>query len=72
MLRIFLFLIAFGFTVIGFTYTIVYLNLLSMGYDLSEYFSFISRRSECLIGLIGFILITVIIFTKGDTYDLHI
>ena len=72
MLKTFIFLVSFGMTVVGFTYIIVYLNLLSMGYEIGEYLEFISRRSECLIGLIGFIIISIIIFTKGDSYDLHL
>ena len=67
-----LFLLSFGISVIGFTYIISYLNLLSMGYSLNDYFSFILRRSECQVGIIGFIVITIIIFMKGDTNDLHI
>ena len=62
----------FGLTVAGFTYMIMYLNLLNMGYDLSEYLSFIIRRIECLIGIIGFIIISFIIFIRSDNYDLHI
>ena len=72
MLKMLIFLLAFGLTVIGFTYIVVYLNLLSMGYSLNDYFSFILRRSECQVGIIGFIVITIIIFMKGDTNDLHI
>ena len=72
MLKTFAFLIAFGITIAGFTYMIMYLNLLSMGYTLSDYFSFIIKRSECLIGIIGFIVISLLIFLKGDNYDLHI
>lgn len=72
MLRTFIFLIGFGFMVIGLTYIITYLNLLSMGYSFLEYFNFILKRSECLITLIGFVLVTVIILTKGDSNDLHI
>lgn len=72
MLRIFIFLLSFGMTVAGFTYMIMYLNLLSMGYNLSDYFSFIIKRRECIIGFIGFIIITLIIFWKGDHNDIHI
>ncbi len=72
MLKVFIFLISFGLTVMGFTYIIMYLNLLSMGYDLTSYLSFISKRYECIIGFIGFIIINIIIFMKGDNYDLHL
>ncbi len=56
----------------GFTYIIMYLNLLSMGYDLTDYLAFISKRGECIMGFIGFIIINIIIFMKGDYYDLHL
>ena len=71
MLRPFLFLFSFGLTVIGFMYIIIYLNLLEQGYNLSEYFNFISKRFECIIGLVGFILINILIFRRKD-YDLYI
>ena len=72
MLKVFIFLIAFGTTVMGFTYMVMYLNLLSMGYSLSEYISFISKRIECIMGLIGFIGINIMILMKGDKYDLYL
>ena len=72
MLKVFIFLIAFGLTVMGFTYIIMYLNLLSMGYDLTEYLSFISGRCECIMGVIGFIIINIIIFMKGENHDLYL
>ena len=72
MVKIFLFLIAFGLTVAGFTYMIMYLNLLSMGYNLADYFSFIIKRSECLMGFIGFIIISLFIFWREDNNDIHI
>lgn len=72
MLKVFIFLLAFGITVMGFTYIIMYLNLLSMGYDLKEYLSFISTKVECIMGFIGFIVINIIILMKGDNYDLHL
>jgi len=71
MLKPFLFLLSFGLTVIGFMYMIIYLNLLDQGYDLSEYFSFISKRFECIIGFIGFILINIIILRRKD-YDIYL
>ena len=71
MLKSFLFLFLFGLTVIGFMYMIIYLNLLDQGYDLSEYFSFISKRFECIIGFIGFILINIIILRRKD-YDIYL
>ena len=63
--RIFFFLLGFGLSVIGFTYIIGYLNLLTMGYSFLEYLGFILKRSECIIAIIGFLLITFSIF-KGE------
>ena len=72
MIKILTFLLGFGFMVIGLTYAITYLNLLSMGYDFYDYFSFICRRVECLITIIGLILISIVIFMKGEHNDLYI
>lgn len=73
MYRLFLFLIAFGLMVIGFTYIITYMNLMTMGYSFSEYLRFIFSRIECLFSVIGLLLVSIVIFTKGsETYDIHI
>ena len=63
--RIFIFLIGFGFTVIGCMYIISYLNLLTIGYNFLEYVNFIIRRLECLISLIGLLLIILSIYLPG-------
>ena len=63
--RIFLFLLGFGLSVIGFIYIIGYLNLLTMGYTFLEYLAFIFKRIECIVAVIGFLLITFSIF-KGE------
>ncbi len=71
--RIFFFLIGFGLTVIGCVYIISYLNLLTIGYNFSEYVNFISRRIECLDALIGIAMIIItIIWPGGKNYELHI
>lgn len=70
-LRMFLFLIGFGLTVIGCIYIIMYMNLMAIGYTFGEYVNFIIRRYECYLGLIGFILMSLIIFTGGK-YEIHI
>ena len=69
MRRIFFFLIGFGLAVIGFSYIILYLNLLSIGYNFVEYVKFISRRFECYYSVIGLIIIIVSSFIKGDMID---
>lgn len=71
--RIFFFLLGFGLMVIGFTYVITYLNLLSLGYSWKEYFEYILTRAECLFTIIGFLILTGSIFMKGGfKYDLHL
>ena len=66
MIRFFLFLIGFGFSIIGCMYIILYLNYLTIGYTMLDYLSFISRRFECLLAIVGIILIEIEIFKKGD------
>ena len=72
MFRTFFFLLGFGFMVIGFTYVITYLNLLSMGFDFTTYLKYIFSRVECLFSIIGFIIVSIVILTKGEYDDLHI
>ena len=66
MFRIVLFLLGFGFSVIGFMYMILYLNLFALGYSIKEYLIFIFSRYECILGIIGFLVVTFTIFYKGD------
>ena len=54
-----IFLFGFGLTVIGLSYIIIYLNLLSIGYNFFEYVNFIIRRIECLNFVFGVILMIV-------------
>ena len=72
MLRLSLFLIGFGLSTIGFVYIITYLNYLSVGYSFLEYLKLISTRFECLLAVIGIILISFVVLTKGDKYDIRI
>lgn len=70
-LKAFLFLFGFGLTVIGCVYIIVYLNLLSIGYNFFQYVNFIIRRLECLNALFG-IIIMIISITLGGKNELYI
>jgi len=70
--RVLFFLIGFGLMVIGFMYLIIYLNLLSIGYNFQEYVNFIIRRFECYYSLIGFFLIFLTITIGGKKNDLHL
>ena len=73
MSRIFFFLLGFGLMTIGFVYIILYLNLLSIGYNFSYYVNFISRRIECYFTIIGFIMLNLSIYIKGDKkYGLYL
>lgn len=69
--RIFLFLIGFGLTTIGLMYIIVYMNLLSIGYNFLEYVNFIIRRIECLNTIIG-ILLMIISISIGGKNELYL
>ena len=54
----FIFLVGFGFTIIGFMYVILYLNLFTIEYSLFEYFNFIFKKLEVYYIPLGIILIT--------------
>ena len=69
MYRTLFFLIGFFLMVIGLTYIISYLNLLTLGYTYLEYFYFIISRIECSFLPIGFIIIILSVFTKGDGHN---
>ena len=69
MVRVFFFLLGFGFTVIGFSFIILYLNLTTMGYNFINYVNFISRRIECYYSIIGLIIMILSIRIKGDKKD---
>ena len=45
---------------------------MSLGYNFLEYVKFISRRIECLNVLIGIVIMSIIIFTKGGKDELHL
>ena len=69
--RIFLFLIGFGLTTIGLMYIIVYLNLISIGYNFLEYVNFIIRRIECWNSIIGIILM-ILAVSIGGKHELYL
>ena len=73
MSRIFFFLFGFGLMTVGFVYIILYLNIINIGYNFSYYVNFISRRIECYFSLIGFIILNLSIYIKGDKkYGLYL
>ena len=67
--RIFFFLIGFGLTIIGCVYIITYMNLMTIGYNFSEYVNFIIRRIECLYAVIGLLIIIITIYMPGGKND---
>lgn len=66
MIRIFFFLVGFALIVIGLVFSILYLNLLTIGYNFSFYVYFITRRIECYYTIIGFLIILLTIIIKGE------
>lgn len=70
--RILIFLFGFGLTVIGLTYIIIYLNLLTIGYNFLEYVKFIIRRIECLNFLFGISLMLLSVLFKGGENELYL
>ena len=71
LLRVFLFLLGFGLTTLGAVYIICYLNLLDIGYNFLQYVNFIIRRLECIIFIIGIILM-ILATTIGGKNELRI
>ena len=69
--RISLFLLGFGLTTIGFVYIICYLNLLSIGYNFTDFVNFIISRIECLNAIFG-IIIMYLSINLGGKNELHI
>ena len=73
MTRIFFFLFGFGLMTLGFVYLILYLNLINTGYNFREYVNFITRRVECYYVVIGFIILNLSMYIKGDKkYGLYL
>lgn len=68
-LRIYIFLIGFGLTIIGSVYLISYLNLMTFGYNFWEYVNFIIRRIECLNTFFGIVLMALAIYYPGGKKD---
>lgn len=60
-----MFLFGFGLTIISLSYIIIYLNLLTIGYNFLEYVNFIIRKIECLNIFVGILLMIISIFIGG-------
>ncbi|MFC0298424.1 hypothetical protein [Geobacillus jurassicus] len=56
MVRLFFYLVGFGFSVVGGMMVIVYLNIITPERSFSEYLSYIATRAECYLLPIGLLL----------------
>lgn len=73
MIRFFLFLFGFSLTLMGFIFIICYLNLITIGYNLKEYFHFISSSFECMQAIIGILLMGLAMHKKkGEENGLYL
>ena len=72
MLRLMIFLLGFGLSIIGFIYIITYLNYLTIGYTWGEYMHLIVTKPECLLAFIGLVLLCIVIFTRRNDNDIRI
>lgn len=70
--RMLVFLVGFGITSISLSYIILYLNLLSFGYNFFEYVKFISRRFECLMVFLGVIMMVLSVIINGGKNELYL
>ena len=69
MIKVFYFLLGFLLMVIGFFYTIVYINLISFGYNIKEYFLYLITRYECWFLVLGLLIILITLFRKEKKHD---
>ena len=70
--KIFLFLIGFGFMLLGLSTLILYINLFSFGYNFKEYINFIVKLPELYYFIIGFFLVNLSIFYKGEKNEKNV
>ena len=70
--RIFFFLVGFALTVLGSTFMVLYLNLITIGYSFKEYVNFIIRRAEIYYLFVGLIIIFLTLTLGGNKNGLHL
>ena len=71
--KIIIFLLGFIFMVIGLSFLILYLNLLTIGYSFKEYVNFIIRRPELYFFICGTIIIILnLIISGGKKNELYL
>ncbi len=51
--------------VIGLSYILIYINLLTFGYNIKEYIEFLMSQWECFL-FIGGLLLEIYLFTRKD------
>jgi len=69
MTRIFLFLISFGLIIISLSNIILYMNLLTIGYNFTDYVKFITSKSELYIFIVSLVVLVLTLCIKGDKDD---
>ena len=65
MINYFFIVLGFILSIIGSTYIICYLNLLTIGYKFNDYVNFIVRRCECWYFVIGLIILVISLYLSG-------
>lgn len=71
MKKFFFFVAGVFLTSYGLTFIIIYLNLLNMGYTLFGYIKYILTHFECLIIILGIILL-YLSFERKDKNELYL
>lgn len=62
--RIMLFLFGFSLMTIGFAYLIIYLNLITFGYTITNYLEYIFTHIGSLSTFIGLLIVSYLILVK--------
>ncbi|MDQ0255409.1 hypothetical protein J2S74_002791 [Evansella vedderi] len=60
--RFFLLFIGFGLAVAGGVSVLAYLNLLTVGYSLTDYFLFLLGRIEFYVFVVGILIVWIMIY----------
>ncbi|MBQ9854330.1 MAG: hypothetical protein IJO57_04795 [Bacilli bacterium] len=71
MTRIFFFILGFLLMTLGFTFIILYFNLLNT-YNFNEYVNFITTRIECYLSLVGLIILNLSLFKGEKKYGIYL
>ena len=66
MIRIFFFLFGISLMIYSFSYLIICLNVINIGYNFLDYVNFIGSRFSAYLWIVGFIIVILTFFIKGD------